>query len=99
VRNIGYRVAYSPAVDVTHYEGGGKVWIGGKALDNSMRSYLWYTAKFHGRMSVLFVRSALAAVMFCRAAVYGLMSIMSAMTIWKEKRRAYLLASINLLKR
>ena len=98
-RDIGCRIAYTPEVDVIHYEGGGKAWIGGKALNNSMRSYLWYTAKFHGRMSVLFVRSVLAAVMFCRAAVYGLMSIMSAMTIWKEKRQAYLLASINLLKR
>lgn len=98
VRSAGYRVAYSPKVEVIHYEGGGKAWLGGKALNNSMRSYIRYTAKFHGHLAALFMRMSLGAIMLCRAFSYGLISMVLSSVIWKEKRRAYLSASMNLFR-
>lgn len=98
VRSAGYRVAYSPKVEVVHYEGGGKAWLGGRALNNSMRSYIRYTDKFHGYLAALFMRLSLGAIMFCRSGVYGLIFMISGSNIWKEKRHAYLSASMNLFK-
>lgn len=98
VRDAGYRVAYTPQARVTHYEGSGKTWLGSRALGDSMRSYIRYTGKFYGSFAALLMRGSLAAIMFCRSVAYGIASAFTGSEIRKDKYRAYLAASVNLLK-
>ena len=98
VRDAGYRIAYTPRAEVIHYEGSGKEWLGSKALNYSMHSYIRYAGKFYGRPSVFLMRISLVAVMFCRSVAYGLASVFSDSAIWKDKFRAYQSASVTLLK-
>ena len=98
IRDMGYRVAYSPSVQVTHYEGAGKVWIGAKALSDTMNSYLIYTRKFYGPTVVGVLRMALVAVMLSRALIYALRSTITSSSVVREKRQGYMSASRQLLK-
>lgn len=98
VRNAGYRVAYSPDAEVIHYEGAGKPWLGSNALNYSMQSYIRYIGTFYGSCNVFLLRGCLASIMFCRAMVYGIISLFSGSELLKDKERAYFLASATLLK-
>jgi GT2 family glycosyltransferase len=97
-RDEGYRIAYTPHAQVIHYEGSGKIWLGNKALSNSMRSYIRYARKFYGSFATLFIRMSLAAVMLFRSMVYGITSLLTGSEIMKDKNKAYLSASLNLIK-
>lgn len=88
VREAGYRVDYTPLVKIVHYEGGGKAWIGDKALTDSMRSYIVYMKKFHNR-SVFFMRAGLGMVMAARMFAYGIASFFSGSQVYKEKKKGY----------
>ena len=46
----GYTVAYLPSVQVCHYEGAGKAWIGQSALTRTVRSYRLYLHKHYGAL-------------------------------------------------
>ncbi|HET7832226.1 MAG TPA: glycosyltransferase family 2 protein [Gallionella sp.] len=98
VRLAGYRVAYTAAAEVVHYEGSGRAWVGGSALRHTMHSYLRYSKKFHSSFSVLSLRALLAAVMLARALAYGVCTFFSRSQIWQEKNKAYRAAAITLLK-
>lgn len=97
-RLAGYRVAYTAGVEVLHYEGSGRAWIGGNAMHHTMHSYLRYSNKFHSSLSVLSLRVLLAAVFLARALVYGACAIFSRSLIWQEKNKAYRAAAIALLR-
>lgn len=96
VRGEGFRVAYVPEVRIVHYMGGGKEWVGEKALLNTMNSYIAYTRKFQ-RGGLFFLKFFLSAVMFLRGVVYSVQSLSSASGIAREKARAFMRASLRLL--
>jgi len=96
-RIAGYKVAYTPIVEIIHYEGAGKAWIGEKALTDSMRSYIVYIGKFQSKYTVLLNRIALFAVMTARASAYGIASLVSRSQMYKEKRMGYFKAAKALL--
>lgn len=98
VRDLGYRVAYLASIEIIHHEGAGRAWVGGKALLNTMQSYLKYSRKFHGHLAAALVRAALCAVMLSRAVFYGVAALISTSPVYKEKNRAYFSASKSLLK-
>lgn len=96
VRQAGFKVAYTPEVEIIHYRGGGRAaWGGEKALLNQMDSYAVYTRKFHGRLALIWLRCALGAVMACRALAYFSLSMTGGPEM-KEKRRAFFKAALRL---
>jgi GT2 family glycosyltransferase len=97
-RDAGFRIAYTPHAEVIHYEGSGKIWLGSNALGNSMRSYIRYIRKFYGSFATLLMRMSLATVMLLRSMAYGMASLLTGSEILKDKNKAYLSASLNLIK-
>jgi len=89
VRELGFRVAYVPNVNVVHYEGSGKPWIGKPALLRTVRSYCIYVKKYYGHTAELFVRSALATVMLFRSIAFLLRFSFSRDSLTKEKYISY----------
>lgn len=89
VRVLGYKVAFTPAIEIIHHEGGGKAWIGEKALKDSMKSYVIYLKKFHNKHSPFFVRTGLGIIMIARALAYSIASFISGSHIYTEKKKAY----------
>ncbi len=71
VRDLGYRVAFSPQTTVIHYEGAGKPGIVEMALLRTARSYLIYTNKHFGSGSRMIVGVLLGLIFWLRALVYG----------------------------
>lgn len=70
VRSVGFRVVYSSLACVTHYEGGGRSWIGANAILNSTKSYLIYVGKYNGDGWVIFLCCFLSQIFFARAVAY-----------------------------
>ncbi|MBI5204625.1 MAG: glycosyltransferase family 2 protein [Nitrospirae bacterium] len=97
-RMAGYRVAYTPNVKIIHYEGGGKLWVGERALTDSMKSYIIYLKKYHNKYAELFVRFILGSVMAARALIYGIESLIISSALYKEKKEGYLRASLFLMR-
>ena len=97
VRNLGFRVAYIPDVEIIHYESAGKEWIGSKALVWSMRSYIIYTQKYSGIFWAWFVRIGLSGIMLLRVFAYFILTMLKKSAIYKEKRIGYLRAVLQLL--
>ncbi|MFZ3071861.1 MAG: glycosyltransferase family 2 protein [Thermodesulfobacteriota bacterium] len=96
VRMEGFRVAYIPEVEMVHYVGSAKEWIGEKALLNTMNSYIEYTKQFQRRW-LLFLRFFLSAVMLLRVIAYSVQSFFSASGVVRDKARAFMRASFRLL--
>lgn len=100
VRQLGFRVVFSPHSDVTHYEGAGKAWIGELALLRTVRSYLIYVNKHFGRQSRFFVGVFLSAVFLLRSLAYCIVRLSSPRNIViSQKLRAYSRASLYLVTR
>ncbi len=97
VREAGYRVVYTPYVEIIHYQGAGCAWIGENALRNTKNSYLIYTKKFYGKCSIVFLRTGLCIVMFMRAIAFYFLSLFSKSIIVKKKARAFMKVSFQLL--
>lgn len=93
VRHLGYRVAYTPEVKIIHYEGGGRAWVGEKALKDTMRSYMLYTEKFYGPAAVAPLRCALSILMTARAFAFGLTAFLTKSSAAPEKAKACLAAA------
>ncbi len=97
VRMAGYKVAFTPLVEMIHYEGGGKKWIGEKALRDSMESYFFYLKKFYNNgLLICFVRLGLGLVMMTRASAFYILTLFSKSNIKKQKARAYRDLSLNI---
>jgi GT2 family glycosyltransferase len=78
VRAQGWRVAYVASPVVTHFEGGGKAWVGADALLRTVRSYYIVTAKASGRGAARALSVALAVVFALRSLAFtGLATLSS----------------------
>ena len=97
VRDAGYRVAYRSDIKTVHYEGAGRVWIGERALLNTMNSYLIYTRKFHGWLGLLVLRLSLGPVMLARAASYAVPAWVMRSQVAREKFVAFMTAGRRLI--
>lgn len=99
VRQAGYCVSYTPEIEVIHFEGSDKPWIGANALKNTMRSYLVYAKKFYvySKYSVLLLRLGLSMIMAARAVAFYSLSLISKSKIVREKAKAYTEVSFQLL--
>ena len=98
VRLAGYRVVYLPTSLITHFEGGGKEWIGEKALVRTVKSYQIYFKKFYGSLVSSIARILLSFVFFLRSFGYSVLSIFKPSSVLFEKRKAYFNAAISFLK-
>ena len=96
VAEADYRVEYFPGAKIIHYGGAGRAWIGLRALQNTLRSYLIYTRKNHAARHVLFLRVALSAVFITRAMAYGAIALVKHSTVHREKFRGFLQAAAEL---
>lgn len=99
VTQAGYRVEYYPEVKIIHYGGAGRPWLGLRALQNTMRSYVIYTGKFHGSSLALILRPLLATVLALRGLVYGVLGTVKKSTIYKEKCSGFMTVAGELLGR
>lgn len=98
VRESGERIVFTPDVEVTHYEGAGREWIGERALRNTVRSYLIYTNKFYGTNAVTAVRAGLVMVLWLRSTYYSLRAIFAPSGIYADKKRGYGRAVTDLVR-
>ncbi|MDE2400458.1 MAG: glycosyltransferase family 2 protein [Burkholderiales bacterium] len=96
-RQSGYSISYLSDMKVTHYEGGGKSWLGEAALLRSMRSYLIYLRKFHTPFAASLTSTSLGLVMLARAASYALQGGSKKSHVTGEKMRAYFKAGRYLI--
>jgi GT2 family glycosyltransferase len=88
-RAEGYHVGYTPEVDIIHYEGAGKAWLGAEALKNTMYSYFVYLRKYYKRGSVIVVWMGLNIVMTARALAFYSLYRATGSVMASEKARAY----------
>jgi N-acetylglucosaminyl-diphospho-decaprenol L-rhamnosyltransferase len=90
VRQAGYRVAYTPATLVTHFEGLGRPWIGERAFGNAVNSYLTYGQLYYKPPTRVAVRAGLGLVFFLRGLLYGAQAMLSSSPVAREKRGAFM---------
>lgn len=89
VRNLGLSVNYYPNVEIIHYEGAGKQWIGGAALKRTMRSYLLYARKYYSSVYIKAMVFCLGWLMIGRSKYYSFRGVSLSSTILKEKAYGY----------
>jgi GT2 family glycosyltransferase len=70
VRQAGYEVAYMAGVDVMHYEGAGREWIGEMALMRTVTSYSLFLNKYYGKGVARLTKLGLGLVFLLRALAY-----------------------------
>lgn len=99
VRIRGFDVAYLPSVEVIHYEGGGKAWVGGGALLRTVRSYRIYLEKHYGSSASFLTGFFLSLVMAARVPLYFLRSRLKKSAVDSEKAIAYTGAAKSALSR
>lgn len=97
VRALGYKIVYTQDVLITHYEGGGRVWIGERALLNTINSYEIYSGKFFSKSGACVMRGGLATVFFLRSVLYKILSLVKKNDVMKDKSLAYFRGSRNLI--
>lgn len=99
VREKGYEVAYTNSVQVTHFEGGGKVWIGERALVNTSESYCLYVSKFYKFPVTVLFKWSMSFVFFMRSVIFYIYSLLTNDDVKKDKASAYLTAAGLFLKK
>lgn len=97
VQDAGYKTAYSASCEVTHFEGGGRSWVGERAVLNTINSYLVYVKKHYGTMSVIIFRILLAQVLAARSLAYFITATLSESLNGYEKSSAFRRAAMRLL--
>jgi N-acetylglucosaminyl-diphospho-decaprenol L-rhamnosyltransferase len=98
VKRANWTVDYVAGVDVLHYEGAGKAWIGETALLRTVTSYCLYLKKYYSAGVAGLTKAALGSLLLARSLAYLLRSVAGASTVVAEKRRAYFKAGCYLLK-
>jgi len=93
VRLHGFTVAYLPVVEVCHYEGAGKVWIGQGALTRTVRSYRLYLAKHYGAVVSRLTGVLLSLVLGMRVPVYMVKHKLRGNVVAGEKATGYAAAA------
>ena len=99
VRDLGFRIAYTPHATVQHFEAGGRSWVGRRALMNTSRSYVIFTRKFYGGAAEILVRAALGVVFVLRAAAYQASTLAARSPDRRDKAGSYFAAGRALLFR
>lgn len=97
IRAEHYTVDYVSAVDVLHYEGAGKPWIGEKALLRTMNSYVLFLKKYYSMHVAILTKLSLGLLMMGRASAYFILSHVKPSVVIQEKRSAYFKAAKFLL--
>lgn len=97
VRLAGCSVAYTNDVLVSHYEGGGRLWIGQCALFNTVRSYQIYSDKFFSHFLGVIMRLLLSHIFVMRSFYFYLRFLLNLNVTEKDKARAYFLAALRLV--
>ena len=101
VRNSGFKVAFVAETCVTHYEGAGRPWIGGMALQRTGRSYLIFTQKHFGSYFAKLVGFSLAMLFTLRSMVFALVGLYSFdrqnKGQWRDKSESYGRVAMRLL--
>ena len=97
VRDRGFTVAYIPTVQVTHYEGGGKAWVGQSALTRTTRSYRIYLAKHYGLFASLATTIVLSLILAIRVPFYLLRFGLAGSIVDREKSSGYAVAARHAL--
>lgn len=98
VRKAGFLVGYIPDVEVVHYEGGEKAWIGELAIRRSVHSYMIYTRKFYGKSAVMGIRIGLPIVFLLRSAGHLLTSMLDIDRHGKAKATAFYNVALQVLR-
>ena len=99
VRELGYRVAYTPLATVEHVEAAGRSWVGRRALLSTSRSYAIFTRKFYGGAAEVLVRASLGLVFVLRAAAYQVSTLANRSPDVRDKAGSYFAAGRALLSR
>lgn len=100
VRNAGLQVAFVAETLVTHYEGAGRPWIGGMALQRTARSYYIFTRKHFGISLAKGTVFSLAVLFALRSFVFALVGLLyfdrQKKNQWRDKSESYGRAAIQL---
>jgi GT2 family glycosyltransferase len=99
IRNIGKNVAYVSNAKVTHFEGAGNVWIGGKALKRTVHSYNVFVCKHFGNIYAILVMLAVGSVFLMRATIFQCIRLFSRddgkRSLFYDKSVSYLSAAMS----
>lgn len=93
----GYRISYTPKVQAVHLEGGGKPWIGQRALVATAESYRIYLHRYYGKAISGITLSAIGGMFAARAIAECLKGCMAHRALAKEKARGYLAATVTVV--
>lgn len=100
VRNAGFSVTYLPTPVVTHFEAGGKDWVGSGALLRTVRSYFILVSGSHGRRSARLLSAGLSLVFGARACAFAVLGCTATRSARRgllfEKARGYARAASTL---
>ncbi|MCM2345408.1 MAG: glycosyltransferase family 2 protein [Acidovorax soli] len=97
VHDEGLRVMYSNLAKITHFEGGGRSWIGRRAVLNTASSYLIYASKFYGVLGRVSIRTVFPVIFLARAMSHWLMHVMGRDVDGNDKAAAFRAAAWSLL--
>ena len=97
VHDKGFRVMYSNLAKIIHFEGGGRSWIGRRAVLNTANSYVIYARKFYGVSGRIGVRTIFPAIFLARAMSHWLMHVLGRDADGNDKATAFRAAGWSLL--
>lgn len=102
VRLAGHTVTFTPQARITHFEGGGKPWLGIKALQRSARSYVLFVVKHFGGFSVRLMALCLGTIFLTRTLAFYALSTLKrtpdARALLADKAQAFGTVGSGLLK-
>jgi len=102
IRQTGQRVVFTPQSLITHFEGGGKPWVGSKALQRSTRSYVLFVVKHFGGLRVRFMALALGSIFLVRTLAFFTLALIKrtpdVRAVLADKAQAFRAAGAGLLR-
>jgi|TARA_B110000259_G_scaffold8037_1_gene8777 N-acetylglucosaminyl-diphospho-decaprenol L-rhamnosyltransferase len=90
VEAAGYKVLYTSRCLMLHFEGGGREWIGERAVCNSVRSSLIYISKRHNKFTHLYFRAFYSLILFVRSSAHFLLWLFRIDKLGLEKASAFI---------
>ena len=101
VRARGWRIGYTPAPVVIHFEGAGKPWPGALALLRTVRAYFLLITKTTGRRTARLLSLWLGALFGARGLAFSLLGVSGRkprVELARDKARGYRRASASMLR-
>jgi GT2 family glycosyltransferase len=99
VRDAGHEICYSPEITAIHYKGGGKNWIGDRAVSWTIDSYKIYLNKYHSYFPSKLSLYCLAVVFLLRGLGQLFISVFCKRELNLEKAKSFLKNSFRLICR